>query len=119
MKEDGSGAEAQGTRTAGDRVLCEIVYDHYERVGDAERTTTAFPPLGGGGSSDRARGPWLRAELWHVFTFACTSGGGCGLSQQELRRLYRFTMQVEAESSASRKPFTAAFHNANRFIAAV
>ena len=119
MKEHGSGTEAQGTGAAGDRDLCEQVFDHYERFGDAERTTTAFPPLGGGGSSERARAPWLRADLWHVFTFACTSGGGCGLSQQELRRLYRFTKQVEAASSASRKPFTAAFHNANRFIAAV
>jgi len=119
VKEDGSGTEAQGTGAAGDRDLCEHVFDHYERFGDAERTTNAFPPLGGGGSSERVRAPWLRADLWHAFTFACTSGGGCGLSQQELRRLYRFTMQVEAASSASRKPFTAAFHNANRFIASV
>jgi len=116
VKEDGSATEAQGTGAAGDRSLCEHVSDHYERFRDAERTTTAFPPLGGGGSSERARAPWLRADLWHVFTFACTSGCGCGLSQQELRRLYRFTKQVEAARSASRMPFTAAFHNDNRLL---
>jgi len=61
VKEDGSGTEAQGTGTAGDQDLCEIVFDHYERFGDAERTTTAFPPLRGDGSSERARDPWVRA----------------------------------------------------------
>jgi len=94
-------------------------FDHYERFGVAMRVMTAFTPLEGGGSIELARAPRLRADLWHVFTFACTLGGGCGRSQQELRRLYLFSKQVEAESFASCKPFTAAFHNFNRFIAAV
>ena len=119
VRDEDGGTEAQSPGAGGDRGLCEQVFDHYERFGDARRATTAFPPLEGGGGSGGGRAPWLSEDLWHVFTFACTSGGGCGLSQQELRRLYRYTKEVEAASSASRTPFTAAFHTANRFIAAV
>jgi len=119
VRDEDGGAEAQSPGLGGDRGLCEQVFEHYELFGDARRATTAFPLLEGGGGSGEGRASWLREDLWHVFTFSCTSGGGCGLSQQELRRLYRYTKKVEAESSASHTPFTAALHTANRFIAAV
>ena len=71
VNEDGSGMEAHGTAAAADRVLCEQGFDHCERFGDARRATNAFKQLEGGGSSDRARAPLLREDLWHVFTFEC------------------------------------------------
>jgi len=40
------------------------------------------------------------------------------MSQQELCRLFRFTEHVDVESSASRKPFSAAVHNASWCISA-
>jgi len=119
VRDEDGGTEAQSPGAGGNRGLFEQVFDDCERFGDARRANTAFTPRGGAGGSGGGRAPWVREDLWHVFTFACTSGGGCCLSQQELRRLYCHTKEVEAESSASRKPFTAAFHTANLFIAAV
>jgi len=86
--EDG-GTEAQSPGAGGDRGFCEQFFHHYERFEDARRATTAFPHLEGGGGSERGRISCLREYLWLVLTFSCTSGGGCDLSQQELRRLYR------------------------------
>ena len=109
-----------GSPTGGDpdRELCEDVFDFYERFGDARRATTAFPPYEGKGTGDRSS-PWLQDDLWPVFTFACTSRAGGGMSQKELRRLYGYTKTLEAGTGASKKPFTDTFKSANRFVAAV
>ena len=98
-----------------DRRFCDDVFARYERFGDADQSTLAFPMLGGG----RAE-PWTRHGLRHVFVHACTVGSGGVMTQRELKDLYNFTRKVEAATDAVRsRPFTDAFKTVWRFIAAV
>jgi len=111
-------------------VLCDDVFEHYERFGDVGKVTDAFPPLGegagrrggGGGRGRRSggRAPWTNEAVWHVFEWACTGGGGgvC-LSQKQLRKLYKYTKVVEQGTNATIKPFSDTFKTADRFIASV
>jgi len=71
------------------------------------------------GSRGRRHEPWTHDELWHVSVRACTGGGGGGMSQNKLRKLYQYTKAVEASTDAAKKPFTDTFRTAYRFIAAV
>jgi len=115
----GGGGDAGAGAGANDRAFCEDVFDHHERIKNARRTTAAFPPFQGGKGPSGCC-PWLREELWHVLVFACTAGGWCGLSQDELQRLYRYTRTLkESTGDASQKPFTDTFKSAKRFVAAV
>jgi len=98
-----------------DRRLCDDVLAHYERFGDADQSTLAFPMLGGG----RAE-PWTRHGLKHIFVHACTVGGGGVMTRREFKDLYNFTRKVEEATDAVRsRPFTDAFKTVWRFIAAV
>jgi len=98
--------------------LCEDVFDHYERFGDAERAVTAFPLHVERGGGHRTS-PRLESRLWHNFTLACSSGGGGGIPQIELRRLYHYKYELEEGTGATTKPFTEALKTQNSFIAAV
>jgi len=61
----------------------------------------------------------MQDDLSPVFTFACTSRAGSGMSQKELRRMYGYTKTLEAGTGASKKPFTDTLKSANRFVAVV
>jgi len=111
-------------------VLCDDVFEHYERFGDVSKVTDAFPPLGEGagrrgggrgrGRRSGGRAPWTNEAVWHVFERECTGGGGgvC-LSQKQLRKLYKYTKVVEQGTNATIKPFSDTFKTADRFIASV
>lgn len=101
------------------RGVCDDVFEYYERFGDVERATTAFPVPAGGTDGPERAAPWNKKGLWHVFVNACTASNGFGLSQQGLRRQYHYTRRVEAATGGERLPFTETFRTPNRFIAAV
>jgi len=111
-------------------MLCVDVIEHYERFGDVSKVTDAFPPLGEGAGrrgGDRGRGlgsgdgaPWTNEALCHAFERACTrGGGGVGLSNKQLRKLYKYTKVVEQGTNATIKPFSDSLQTADRFIASV
>jgi len=87
----------------------------------------AFPLDGDGRrGGSRRRGqqsgggaPWAKEELLNVFEWACTGGGGVGLSQKQPRKLYNYTKIVGERTNATIKPFSDAFKTVDRFIASV
>lgn len=107
----GNGCEEGVPRDGPSAGVCAKVFSYYELFGDTDNAVTAFPV------PDKLS-PFTSAQLRFVFIHTCTEGG-VGMTQNELRRLYHYTLWVERAGGATTAPFATTFPTLNRFIAAM